>query len=210
MEIKCLELMKLAYAPHDKGTCNEIGDMGENLIGEIFDENGIIYHMTGYDCPIDFVVPTQTEVLGIEVKTSLTDYGWVILVFNKKDRDVKKWYCTSNNYSPITVLIKRKDPENGVFEVLWKRGIKRFQVDLMWDFNTFLEAYRAPVLQLKDGRGKIPRTARCASCGRFSRSYETKKMMRFKIPGVGNRKLEHIIYQCSQCIGPEGLWREVG
>jgi len=208
MEIESNELMNFIYAPHNKGVCNEIGDIGENLVAEIFDENEIIYYMTGYDCPVDFVVPIYNNVLGIEVKTSLTEFERVVLTFNKDERDVKKWYCISHDYVPITVLINRKDPKNGTFEVLWKRGIKRFQIDCMWDFKTFLRDYRAPVLQLKDEAGRTPQYVRCEICGRFSLSYNTKKVLELVIPHVGKRYMERHIYQCIRCVGPKNMWRE--
>lgn len=209
MEIESPELMNYIHAPHNKAACNEIGDIGENIIADIFDENNISYYMTGYDCPVDFVVPLQREVLGIEVKTSLTEFGRVVLTFNKDDRDVKKWYCQSHDYNPITVLINRKDPENGTFDILWKRGIKRFHIDRMWDFNTFLRDYRAPVMQFKDETGITPSYARCEMCGRFSFSYATKKVLHLSIPGIGRRFMERHVYQCARCIGPKSMWREV-
>ena len=168
--------------------------------------------MTAHDCPVDFIVPALSEDLGIEVKTSLTDNDRLVLPFIKKDREVKKTYCSGECLSPITILVKKLPGyyTNDNFVVLWKRGIKRFQVERMWDFETFIEGFRAPMIQLKDAEGSIPLSARCVSCGRFSRSYATGKRMSFKTsPDWKERIFEKHVYSCDQERKPGNLWREI-
>lgn len=212
MEIESPELKNLVCAPRNKSTCNEIGDMGENIIAELFESHNIPYQMTEYDCPVDFIVPALFEDLGIEVKTSLTDHGRLVLSFKKKNRDIKKLFCSGNNLSPTTILIKKLPGyyTNDKFAIRWKRGIKSFVVRTMWDFETFIEGFRAPVIQLKDTDSSIHLTARCGSCGRFSRSYATGKRMSFKTnPDWKERTFEKHIYSCDQERSPGNLWREI-
>ena len=212
MEIESPELKKLIWATRNKSTCNEIGDMGENLVGELFEIHNIPYQMTESNCPVDFIVPALSEDLGIEVKTSLTDNYRLVLSFNKRDRDIKKLYCGGNSLSPITILVKKLPGyySDDKFTILWKRGIKRFVVRTMWDFESFIEGFRAPVIQLKDTSGLVPLTARCGSCGRFSRSYATGKIRSFKTgPDWKERTFEKHIYRCDQETRPGNLWREI-
>ncbi len=212
MEIESPELKNLVEAPRNKSTCNEIGDAGENLIAELFEDHNIPYRMTAHDCPVDFIIPALCEDLGIEVKTSLTDNDRLVLPFIRKDREVKKIYCSTKCLTPITILVKKLPGyyTNDKFDVLWKRGIKRFQVNRMWDFETFIEGFRAPVIQLKDTEGSIPVSARCVSCGRFSRSYTTEKRMIFRTsPDWKERTFENHIYKCDREKHPGNLWREI-
>ena len=212
MKIESPELKSLIWATRNKSTCIEIGNMGENLVAELFELHNIPHQMTSHDCPVDFIVPTLSEDLGIEVKTSLTDNNRLVLSFMKKDRDVKKRFCNSNGLSPIAILVKKLPGyyTNDDFIILWKRGIKRFSVETMWDFETFIEGFRAPVIQLKDTGGSTPRTSRCGSCGRFSRSYATGERMSFKTgPDWKERTFEKHIYECDQERHPENLWREI-
>lgn len=212
MEIECPELKSLIWATRNRSTCTEIGDMGENIIAELFKTHNIPYQMTIHDCPVDFIVPTLTDDLGIEVKTSLTDNNRLVLSFIKKDRDVKKRFCNTKGLSPITILVKKLPGyyTNDNFIILWKRGIKRFSVRTMWDFESFIEGFRTPVIKLKDAEGSTPHTARCASCGRFSRSYTTGERMSFRTgPDWKERTFEKHIYECDQEKHPENLWREI-
>ena len=101
MEVESPELKNLVEAPRNKSTCNEIGDVGENIVAELFESHNIPYQMTAYDCPVDFIVPTSSEDLGVEVKTSLTDHERLVLSFKKKDRDIKKKFCGSNGLCKI-------------------------------------------------------------------------------------------------------------
>jgi len=212
LEIESPELKRMISAPRNKSTCNEIGDTGENLVGELFETHNIPYQMTESNCPVDFIVPALSEDLGIEVKTSLTDNDRLVLSFNKRDRDVKKLYCGGNSLSPITILVKKLPGyySDDKFTILWKRGIKRFVVRTMWDFESFIEGFRAPVIQLKDAEGSTPHTARCASCGRFSRSYTTGERMSFRTGSDWKeRTFEKHIYECDQERHPKNLWREI-
>lgn len=212
MKIESPELNNLMCAPRNKSTCNEIGDVGENIVAELFESCNIPHQMTAHDCPVDFIVPALFEDLGIEVKTSLTDHERLVLSFKKKDRDIKKNFCGSNSLSPITILIKKLPGyyTNGKFAVRWKRGIKTFVVRTMWDFETFIEGFKASVIQLKDTDGSIPLTARCGSCGRFSRSYTTGKRMTFRTgPDWKERTFEKHIYKCDQEKRRGNLWREI-
>ena len=212
MEIESPELKKMIWATRNKSTCNEIGDMGENLVAELFEAYNIPYQMTEQNCPVDFIVPSSSEDLGIEVKTSLTDNYRLVLSFNKRDRDIKKLYCSSNGFSPITILVKKLPGyyTNDKFIVLWKRGIKKFVVRTMWDFKTFVEGFKAPMIQLKNTEGSTPVTARCVSCGRFSQSYATGKTRSFRTgPDWKERTFEKYIYRCDQETHPGNLWREI-
>ena len=211
MRVESPELIDLMYATQNRSMCNDIGDAGENLIAEIFEIYNIPYHMTAHDCPVDFIVPTLTRDLGIEVKTSLTPYDRVVLSWNKKDRDIKKWYCSSNELKPVTILVKKLPGYDvGIdFNILWKWGIKKFHIDKMWDFETFIERFKAPVFQLKGTGGSTIQTARCAHCGRFSRSYTTRKRLSLRVgPDWRNRTFEKHIYRCTQHMALESLWRE--
>lgn len=212
MEIKSPELNNLMWAPRNESTCNEIGDIGENIIAELFEDCDIPYMMTAHDCPVDFIVPTLFEDLGVEVKTSLTDNDRLVLSFKKKDRSIKTLYCGNNVLSPITILIKkpRGYHTDDKFNILWKRGIKRFVVRTMWDFETFVEGFRAPVFQLKGTGGSTIQTARCAVCGRFSRSYATGRKKSFRIgPDWKERTFAKYIYRCDRETRPGNLWREI-
>lgn len=142
------------------GLSREVGDAGEDLVSNILTDHGILHHVTGQQCRIDIVIPAMDRTYGVEVKTMLTDR--IRLHFRDDHGKSKKKHCRNNGLTPITVVVRRTE-KNGTYTILWKRGIKQFDVGRMHDFKQFLDVFEHPIYV----RGRVDHY-RCPRCGRFS------------------------------------------
>jgi hypothetical protein len=160
LEIKEPSLARLEGASSNGENCTQIGDIGEQMVSDLLTEHGIMHKMMKVHCPVDIIIPTYGCTYGVEIKTSLTLYHRVVLGYIRGWKSKIK-YCRNNRFIPITILVKKSNENNGSFNILWKKGIKRFQIDKMKGFETFLEDYIPPRIDFK------PATKRCKNCGKF-------------------------------------------
>lgn len=138
----------------------EIGDIGEEIINGVLTDNGIPHSATDVNCHIDILVPSRKFMYGIEVKTVLSLSRRRILM---EDHGVsKKSHCRIKNLKPLTIVL-RNIPGTNDFLVLWKYGIKEFELDRMHDIETFFDIYQPPMFH--DGKH---RPFRCPMCGRYA------------------------------------------
>jgi hypothetical protein len=140
--------------------CQEIGDLGERLVSDVLVEHGIPHMFMESKCHIDIMIPSRDMIYGVEVKTFLT--ARLRVMMHKDHGRPKKAHCQKNGLKPITVVV-RKILGTDTFDVLWKKGIREFELDRMKDFDEFIRDYQPPIFY---ERSREP--FRCPKCGEYA------------------------------------------